>query len=188
MIKQEDLQKYVPQMASVHSTGMIETICRRKCCMAMDCGLRIHTMREVSRRRWRQSFRECQIRCSVAHMLMIQMDVFKTEQIRMNATTPLKVMETCYTYDSMERLTEEKFNGAVTSYDYDLAGNWITKSTDGRTIMMQKATGIPSSKRTRSQTLYIRVECSFTNWMKIKIRQGIMYLAMNISGWITTIT
>ena len=47
-IKQEDLQKYVPQMASVHSTGMIETICRRKCCMAMVCGLRIHTMREVS--------------------------------------------------------------------------------------------------------------------------------------------
>ena len=75
--------------------------------------------------------------------------IFKTEQIRMNATTPLKVMETCYTYDSMERLTEEKFNGAVTSYDYDLAGNWITKSTDGRTIMMQKATAIPSPKRTR---------------------------------------
>ena len=57
-----------------------------------------------------------------------------------------------------------------------------------KTIMMQKATAIPSPKRTRSQTLYIRVECSFTNWMKKKIRQGIMYLAMNISGWITTIT
>ena len=40
-------------------------------------------------------------------------------------------------------------------------------------LLKQKATGIPSPKRTRSQTLYIRVECSFTNWMKIKIRQGI---------------
>ena len=40
---------------------------------------------------------------------------------------------TCYTYDSMERLTEEKFNDVVTSYGYDLAGNRITKSTDGRT-------------------------------------------------------
>ena len=40
---------------------------------------------------------------------------------------------TCYTYDSMDRLTKESLNGAVTSYGYDLAGNWITKSTDGRT-------------------------------------------------------
>ena len=47
-IKQENLQKYVPQMASVHSTGMIKTICRRKCFMAMVCGLRIHMMREAS--------------------------------------------------------------------------------------------------------------------------------------------
>ena len=68
-----------------------------------------------------------------------------------------------YTYDAMERLTKESLNGAVTSYGYDLAGNRITKSTDGRTIMMQKATAIPSPKRTRSQTLYIKVECSFTN-------------------------
>ena len=51
----------------------------------------------------------------------------------MDATTPLKVMETSYTYDSMERLTKESLNGAVTSYGYDLAGNRITKSTDGRT-------------------------------------------------------
>ena len=57
----------------------------------------------------------------------------KTEQIRMDATTPLKVMETRYTYDSMERLIKESLNGAVTSYGYDLAGNRITKSTDGRT-------------------------------------------------------
>ena len=48
--------------------------------------------------------------------------ISKTEQIRMNATTPLKVMETCYTYDAMERLTKESLNGAVTSYGYDLAG------------------------------------------------------------------
>ena len=48
--------------------------------------------------------------------------ISKTEQIRMDATTPLKVMETCYTYDSMERLTKESLNGAVTSYGYDLAG------------------------------------------------------------------
>ena len=54
-----------------------------------------------------------------------------------------------YTYDAMERLTKESLNGAVTSYGYDLAGNRITKSTDGRTIMMQKATAIPSPKRTR---------------------------------------
>ena len=40
---------------------------------------------------------------------------------------------TCYTYDSMDRLTKESLNGAVTSYGYDLAGNRITKSTDGRT-------------------------------------------------------
>ena len=40
---------------------------------------------------------------------------------------------TCYTYDSMGRLTKESLNGAVTSYGYDLAGNRITKSTDGRT-------------------------------------------------------
>ena len=59
--------------------------------------------------------------------------ISKTEQIRMDATTPLKVMETCYTYDSMERLIKESLNGAVTSYGYDLAGNRITKSTDGRT-------------------------------------------------------
>ena len=59
--------------------------------------------------------------------------ISKTEQIRMDATTPLKVMETCYTYDAMERLTKESLNGAVTSYGYDLAGNRITKSTDGRT-------------------------------------------------------
>ena len=59
--------------------------------------------------------------------------ITKTEQIRMDATTPLKVMETCYTYDSMERLIKESLNGAVTSYGYDLAGNRITKSTDGRT-------------------------------------------------------
>ena len=59
--------------------------------------------------------------------------ISKTEQIRMDATTPLKVMETSYTYDSMERLTKESLNGAVTSYGYDLAGNRITKSTDGRT-------------------------------------------------------
>ena len=51
----------------------------------------------------------------------------------MDAKTPLKVMETCYTYDAMERLTKESLNGAVTSYGYDLAGNRITKSTDGRT-------------------------------------------------------
>ena len=51
----------------------------------------------------------------------------------MDATTPLKVMETCYTFGSMERLTKESLNGAVTSYGYDLAGNRITKSTDGRT-------------------------------------------------------
>ena len=44
----------------------------------------------------------------------------------MDATTPLKVMETCYTYDTMERRQR---------------------------------------KRTRSQTLYIRVACFFTNWM-----------------------
>ena len=36
----------------------------------------------------------------------------KTEQIRMNAKTPLKVMETCYTYESMERLTEENYHTA----------------------------------------------------------------------------
>ena len=48
--------------------------------------------------------------------------ISKTEQIRMDATTPLKVMETCYTYDTMERLTKESLNGAVTSYGYDLAG------------------------------------------------------------------
>ena len=59
--------------------------------------------------------------------------ISKTEQIRMDATTPLKVMETSYTYDSMERLIKESLNGAVTSYGYDLAGNRITKSTDGRT-------------------------------------------------------
>ena len=59
--------------------------------------------------------------------------ISKTEQIRMDATTPLKVMETSYTYDTMERLTKESLNGAVTSYGYDLAGNRITKSTDGRT-------------------------------------------------------
>ena len=59
--------------------------------------------------------------------------ISKTEQIRMDATTPLKVMETSYTYDAMERLTKESLNGAVTSYGYDLAGNRITKSTDGRT-------------------------------------------------------
>ena len=51
----------------------------------------------------------------------------------MDATTPLKVMETSYTYDAMERLTKESLNGAVTSYGYDLAGNRIVKSTDGRT-------------------------------------------------------
>ena len=55
--------------------------------------------------------------------------ISKTEQIRMDATTPLKVMETSYTYDAMERLTKESLNGAVTSYGYDLAGNRITKST-----------------------------------------------------------
>ena len=59
--------------------------------------------------------------------------ISKTEQICMDATTPLKVMETCYTYDAMERLTKESLNGAVTSYGYDLVGNRITKSTDGRT-------------------------------------------------------
>ena len=59
--------------------------------------------------------------------------ISKIEQIRMDATTPLKVMETSYTYDAMERLTKESLNGAVTSYGYDLAGNRITKSTDGRT-------------------------------------------------------
>ena len=59
--------------------------------------------------------------------------ISKTEQIRTDAKTPLKVMETCYTYDAMERLTKESLNGAVTAYGYDLAGNRITKSTDGRT-------------------------------------------------------
>ena len=72
-------------------------------------------------------------------------------------------LRSLYTYDAMERLTKESLNGAVTSYGYDLAGNRITKSTDGRIIMMQKATAIQSPKRTRSQTLHIRVECSFTN-------------------------
>ena len=38
--------------------------------------------------------------------------ISKTEPIRMNATTPLKVMETCYTYESMERLTEENYHTA----------------------------------------------------------------------------
>ena len=66
-------------------------------------------------------------------------------------------------------------------------GTGLPKARMEEPIMMQKATAIPSPKRTRSQTLYIRVECSFTNWMKIKIRQGIMSLEMNISGWITTI-
>ena len=41
--------------------------------------------------------------------------ISKTEQIRMDATTPLKVMETCYTYDSMERLIKESLNSASTS-------------------------------------------------------------------------
>ena len=55
-------------------------------------------------------------------------------------------LRSLYTYDAMERLTKESLNGAVTSYGYDLAGNRITKSTDGRTIMMQKATAIPDKK------------------------------------------
>ena len=38
--------------------------------------------------------------------------ISKTEQIRMDAKTPLKVMETCYTYESMERLTEENYHTA----------------------------------------------------------------------------
>ena len=119
---------------------------------------------------------------------------------------------TSYAYDSMGRLTGETLDGETACYSYDHAGSltaevhtaqsvpvthmmritgtppYAVQVMCSRTIMMQKATTIPLSSRTRSQTLYIRVECSFTNWMKIKIRQGIMYLAMNISGWITTIT
>ena len=41
--------------------------------------------------------------------------------------------KTGYTYDSMNRLTEEKRNDAVTAYRYDPAGNRIAKSTAGRT-------------------------------------------------------
>ena len=53
----------------------------------------------------------------------------------MDATTPLKVMETCYTYDSMERLIKEKvFNSAVTSYGFMIsAGNRTLKARMGRT-------------------------------------------------------
>ena len=41
--------------------------------------------------------------------------------------------KTSYTYDSMNRLTEEKRNDAVTAYRYDPAGNRIAKNTAGRT-------------------------------------------------------
>ena len=40
--------------------------------------------------------------------------------------------KTGYTYDSMNRLTEEKRNDAVTAYRYDSAGNRTAKSTAGR--------------------------------------------------------
>ena len=47
----------------------------------------------------------------------------------MDATTPLKVMETCYTYDSMERLTKEKdkvtnfvYQGGMLLHELDAAG------------------------------------------------------------------
>ena len=59
-------------------------------------------------------------------MLMMQMDVGsqKTEQIRMDAKTPLKVMETCYAYESMERLTEENYHTA--------SGAWKIWRSDSR--------------------------------------------------------
>ena len=63
--------------------------------------------------------------------------ISKTEQIRMDATTPLKVMETCYTYESMERLTEENYHtadGASTKqlhYVYDVYNRNVSVTGDG---------------------------------------------------------
>ena len=50
--------------------------------------------------------------------------ISKTEQIRMDAKTPLKVMETCYAYESMERLTEENYHTA--------SGAWKIWRSDSR--------------------------------------------------------
>ena len=59
-------------------------------------------------------------------MLMMRMAAGsqKTEQIRMDAKTPLKVMETCYAYESMERLTEENYHTA--------SGAWKIWRSDSR--------------------------------------------------------
>ena len=62
--------------------------------------------------------------------------ISKTEQIRMDATTPLKVMETCYTYESMECLTEENYHtadGASTKklhYAYDVYNRNVSVTGD----------------------------------------------------------
>ena len=116
--------------------------------------------------------------------------ISKTEQIRMDAKTPLKVMETCYTYDAMERLTKESLNGAVTSYGYDLAGNRITKSTDGRTekYFYNNRNQLTELHREKNVVRYSYDPAGNLTEENYLTADGASTKAMNISCWITTIT
>ena len=116
--------------------------------------------------------------------------ISKTEQIRMDAKTPLKVMETCYTYDSMERLTKERLNGAVTSYGYDLAGNRITQSTDGRTekYFYNNRNQLTELHREKNVVRYSYDPAGNLTEENYLTADGASTKEMNISGWITTIT
>ena len=57
--------------------------------------------------------------------------IFREEQ-HTSRMAQIQHDKTGYTYDSMNRLTEEKRNDAVTAYRYDPAGNRTAKSTAGR--------------------------------------------------------
>ena len=54
----------------------------------------------------------------------------------MDATTPLKVMETCYTYDTMERLTKEK--DKVTNFVYQVECSFTNWMLPGCQIMQEE--------------------------------------------------
>ena len=57
----------------------------------------------------------------------------REEQYRDAFSGSLHTAVTTYTYDGMGRLTREELDGKLTGYSYDMAGNRLSRTTEGRT-------------------------------------------------------
>ena len=57
----------------------------------------------------------------------------REEQYRDAFSGSLHTAVTTYTYDGMGRLTGEELDGKLTGYSYDMTGNRLSRTTEGRT-------------------------------------------------------